>query len=456
MRTRFVGLTWLVALARLAALIVVLAASVAVSAQEGTFAIKNVRIFDGAKVIAKGTVVVKDGKISAVGAKVKIPSGIPVLDGSGKTLLPGLFDSHLHLADSGKAVGGVGLEEAAAYGITTVLDLNTGNPVDYEIFLKRVKSGEFPDGADLFTSGPGAIPPQQKAGGEQVLGPDQAKAWVDEHKAKGASYIKIFFDDQTEVGRNVPILDDATVKAVIDAAHQDGFLTVAHAMQEKRVRQLVDDGLDGLAHVSPAETFSPDFGQYLAAHHVYQTTNLISYAPPSYKAELAADPDLAAYMPASMIATLKSAKVAPTNHSDYAVANLKNIHAAHVPILAGTDSFYPYPPALHAELEIYVTEAGFTPLEALAAATANPAETYHLSDRGRIAPGLRADLLLVSGDPTTNILDTRKVFAVWKAGHKIDREALQAKLPNMPVAQPVGGGPPPAATAPGAQPPTRP
>lgn len=431
--------------------IVPLALAAGAFAQEGSFAIKNVRIFDGARVIAKGTVIVKDGKISAAGTKVNIPSGVPVVDASGKTLLPGFVDSHVHFVDSGKTTDGVTLEEAAAYGVTTVMDLATGNSTDYTIFLQRAKAGEFPDGADLFTAGPGAIPPGQRGGGVPVDEPDQAKAWVDAHKTGGADYIKIFFDDQSEVGRSAPILDDATVKALIQAAHQDGFLTLAHAMQEKRVRQLVDDGLDGLAHVSPAEVFSPDYGQFLATHHVFQITNLIAFAPPSYKADLAADPDLVPYMPAFMIASLKDAKIAPTNHFDYAVTNLKNIHAANVLILAGTDAFYPYSPLLHAELEIYVKDAGFTPLEALAAATGNPAQAYHLSDRGRIAPGLRADLLLVSGDPTTNILDTRKVFAVWKAGHKIDRRGLQSELTSIQPPPGRGGAP-----APATQPPAKP
>ncbi len=94
---------------------------------------------------------------------------------------------------------------------------------------------------------------------------------------------------------------------------------------------------------------------------------------------------------------------------------------AGVPLLAGTDAPAPgatYGASVHAELELFVHD-GLTATRALATATSVPARAFRLSDRGRIAPDMRADLLLVQGDPTTNILDTRKIVAVWKRGVRI-------------------------------------
>jgi imidazolonepropionase-like amidohydrolase len=107
-------------------------------------------------------------------------------------------------------------------------------------------------------------------------------------------------------------------------------------------------------------------------------------------------------------------------------------------VLAGTDANYPGPGnahpllraftghgiALHHELAL-LTRAGLTPAEALAAATSVPAAIFGLTDRGRIAPGLRADLLLVDGDPSADITATRDIAAIWRGGTRLPREQGQ-------------------------------
>lgn len=113
------------------------------------------------------------------------------------------------------------------------------------------------------------------------------------------------------------------------------------------------------------------------------------------------------------------------NHCMSAMTAILPLSAAHVPILAGTDvgNAGTAPGAsLHGELE-YLVEAGLTPQQALVAATSAPATAFHLADRGRIAPGLQADLLLVNGDPTADIKATRDILAIWKAGASVDRQA---------------------------------
>jgi imidazolonepropionase-like amidohydrolase len=94
-----------------------------------------------------------------------------------------------------------------------------------------------------------------------------------------------------------------------------------------------------------------------------------------------------------------------------------------VRILAGTDAGVPgtaHGASLHHELEL-LTQCGLTATQALAAATAVPAAWFGLSDRGRVAPGRQADLVLVRGDPTTDITHTRSILAVWRRGQRIDR-----------------------------------
>jgi imidazolonepropionase-like amidohydrolase len=103
---------------------------------------------------------------------------------------------------------------------------------------------------------------------------------------------------------------------------------------------------------------------------------------------------------------------------------LRQLAKAGVPLLTGTDSPSPgstYGASVHGELELLVG-AGLTPLQALAAATSAPARAFRLADRGRIAPGLRADLVLVDGDPTSDVRAARRIVAVWKKGVRVARE----------------------------------
>jgi imidazolonepropionase-like amidohydrolase len=327
-----------------------------------------------------------------------------------------------------------------------MMDMGVDNAFDYQVFMHKIKDNEFRTGADLFTAGVGASVPGGHGavrGTPELLfsSPEQAQPWVDGRSAAGSDYIKIFSETFAEHGRNIPTLTDAELAAVVTAAHHDHLLAITHTLQEARARRAVLAGVDGLAHISPYDKPSPDFGTFLAEHHVFQSTNLISYAPVSYKKELAEDPSLAPYMPKFMIEQLETARPFPDAKHEYSMEALKEIHAAGVPVVAGSDIGYPYAPLLHAELEIMVKDGGFTPIEALETATSNPAKVYPmLADRGRIAPGMRADLLLVEGDPTRDILATRRIVRVWRMGAEIDRSALKAELtaPELPR-----GGPPP-------------
>jgi len=113
---------------------------------------------------------------------------------------------------------------------------------------------------------------------------------------------------------------------------------------------------------------------------------------------------------------------------------IPQLSAANVPILAGTDvgnSGTAPGASLHGELE-YLVEAGLTPTQALVAATSATATAFKLVDRGRIAAGLRADLVLVNGNPADDIRVTRDIVAVWKLGVPVDRQtwlnrAMKAK-----------------------------
>ncbi len=398
------------------------------------FAIEHVRIFDGEQVIPADTVLVQDGEISKVGKNLSVPQGFHIIDGKGETLLPGLIDSHVHVFNRSA------LQQEMAFGVTTVLDMFT----DYH-FADQIKKeeaeGKDQDLADMRSAGTLITAPHGH-GTEYglkiptITSPDQAQAFVDARIAEGSDYIKIIYDDGSTYGMHIPTISKATMAAVVRAAHQRGKIAVVHIGAYQGARDAIGVGADGLAHLFVDRRPGPDFGKFVAAHHAYVTptlTVLASICGTKDGAALAADPRISDYLPDSALSNLKAVfPRRPGEHTDFDAAELaiQQLKAAGVPLLAGTDSGNlgtTYGASLHEELALLV-KAGLTPAAALATATSVPAHTYHLDDRGRIAPGLRADLLLVKGDPTQDIDRTRDIVAVWKNGVPFDRASYRAKI----------------------------
>ncbi|MFZ0296832.1 MAG: amidohydrolase family protein [Candidatus Sulfotelmatobacter sp.] len=395
----------------------------------GTFVVRNVRIFDGAQSIDADSVSVMDGVIVAVGRQVSVGSDVPVVDGRGDTLMPGLIDSHTHTYRY------VGLQHALLFGVTTELGME--DPPSFAVSIRKGQaSGQYLDGADLFTAGwPAAAPGGHGTGGPvpTIANASEARAFVDARVAEGSDYIKIIDDDGSAYGVEFPNISNETMAAVAAAAHRRGKLAIAHIGNYREARDAISAGVDGLAHLFVDQKPDADFGAFVAQHKVFVISTLTvleSLSKPS-GASLTYSPSLSSYLTEDAIRNLKG-------QSPYimfpprplSIANAfdaeRQLMRAGVPILAGTDS--PnigtwWGVSMHRELELLV-KGGMSSTQALAAATSVPAKVFHLEDRGRIAPGMRADLLLVEGDPTQDILRTRAIVQVWKMGIAIDRSRL--------------------------------
>jgi hypothetical protein len=171
------------------------------------------------------------------------------------------------------------------------------------------------------------------------------------------------------------------------------------------------------------------FGKYVAEHHAFIVPTLTvveSAGGVQSGASLTDDARLKPFLNGDEKRALRSSFPKKGNLRDdlaNATATVGQLKAAKVTILAGTDAPNPgttHGASIHRELELLV-KGGLTPTEALAAATASPARVFQLKDRGRVAAGLRADLVLVNGDPTTDILATRDIVTVWKGGVALTR-----------------------------------
>jgi imidazolonepropionase-like amidohydrolase len=402
-------------------------------ADSGTgFVIRNARVFDGRTVLVQSDVWVENNKIRAVGKNLKVPSNVKVIDASGDTLLPGLIDAHTH-------AWGDALKEAEIFGVTTELDMFTDAKYMQQI-KKEQAEGKDLDLADLRSAGtlataPGGHGTEYGIKIPTLSSPAEAQAWVDARIAEGSDYIKIVIDDASAYGGHRPTLDKETLKAVIDAAHKRGKMAVVHIGKQEDARAAIDAGADGLAHLFADSAPQPDFSKFVAAHHAFVVPTLSvleSVSGAGSGESLAADPHLAPYLTDDDIANLKRSfpKFSVTLSEKYAEETVAQLKAAHVSVLAGTDAPNPgtsHGVSIHREMELLV-RSGLTPQEALAAATSVPAASFHLDDRGVIAPGKRADLVLVKGDPTRDILATRDIVSVWKVGVEDDRASYRTAL----------------------------
>lgn len=405
------------------------------TAAAGSTLIRNVRVFDGHQTLGATSVLITDGRISAVEADLVAPDTATVVDGAGGMLLPGLIDAHTHTTSVPD------LEQALAFGVTTELDMFSTPEL---LTPLRAAAATRVDVADLRSAGVGATAP----GGHPtdlvdmgvfpafptLSGEEDPGEFVADRVAEGSDYIKLIVDDGQWLGTPIPTLSQPQIQQVVAAAHQHCKQAIAHASTHAETDQALTAGVDGLAHV-PLDLDPPtDFGHQAKRAGVFVIPTLSVWeAKFGYRREtaLATDPRLHQFIAPASLDYLSGtwAEVFGADQPDwpgpvYAKHATEQLHQAGVPLLAGTDAATPrsvHGLNMHGELAALV-EAGLSPPEALTTATATPAKCFGLTDRGRIKTGSRADLLLVAGDPTHDITATTGILGVWRHGHRLDRE----------------------------------
>lgn len=404
------------------------------------FAIVNVRVFDGTRVLEHTSVVVDHGTIARVGDG-PLPANIETIDGTGKTLLPGLIDAHTHAF-------GDALERALVFGVTTELDMFTDPTFAAAKRAEQKAPGGAPDRADLRSAGflltaPHGHGTEYGIPVPTVTSPAEAVAFVDARIAEGSDYIKIVYDDGANYGLSIPTISKSVLEAAVDEAHARGRLSLVHIGSMHGAEDAIDAGVSGLAHIfadAPADAAFVDRVSRKGAFVVPTLTVIESLTGVARGASLTTDPRLAPFLTPAERESLRQSfprRSGSPLRLEYALTSVQRLFEAGVPILAGTDAPNPgtaHGVSIHRELELLV-QAGLPPGAALAAATSVPARIFGMNDRGRIAPGLRADLLLVDGDPTTDITATRAIVAVWKGGVRAARDRV-ASGPTESVSAP--------------------
>ncbi len=215
---------------------------------ENSFAIRQVRVFDGDRVHQRANVIVQNGLIAEVGPAVRIPDGLPVIDGTGKTLIPGFLDAHTHSWGSAQ-------RDALRFGVTGQLDM-LGDWQRIPELRRQRESGERTDLADLWTSGAavtapgghgtqfGMAVPTLPAGGDGA-------AFAGARLGEGSDYIKIIVEDMSVYGAptRLPTLTPEQVTAAIAGTRAAGKLAVVHVAAQRDASHAVASDAHGLVHM---------------------------------------------------------------------------------------------------------------------------------------------------------------------------------------------------------------
>lgn len=418
-----------------------------------TWLIRDARVFDGEQMHAKRSVLVKDDKIADADYHGSAPAGAHIVDGAGRTLLPGLIDAHVHAYRH--------LDLPLMFGVTTQIDMFTGVETMQQISAK-MRGNDNRGQADMYSAGtlvtaPGGHGTEYGMAIPTLTRPEDAQAFVDARIAEGSYFIKIVMEPG-HPGHAMKTLDVPTVKAVIAAAHQRGKLAVVHVSNLADARAALEAGADGLAHLFNGERLSDaelaSFVKLVQQKRAFviPTMSVLESIAGLREDDVMGDAGLAALLTKEQAAALKVTYGQQVNAALMAAPNqvVAALNKAGAPLLAGTDagnSGTQYGISVLHELRSLV-QAGLTPRQALAAATSAPARAFKLADRGRIAKGYKANLLLVQGDAGSDIGALHHIVEVWKDGDavsplrkaQLDKVAQElAPRTQPPLALPAGG-----------------
>ena len=398
-----------------------------------TKAFTGARVIDGTAraPVDNATILVRGGRIVAVGPAVTIPADAERVPLAGKTIIPGLVNAHGHVGNTVGLEGGKysaenvqnDLKTYAAYGVTTVFSL--GDDQAASIAARDSQKTPALNRARLFVAGP-------------VLAPktvDEARKLVDEDAAMKVDIVKIRVDDN--LGTTAKMAPEI-YRAVIDQAHKKGLRVAVHLFYLEDAKQVLDAGADFIAHsVRDVEVDDAFVGMLKRKDVCYCPTLMREVSTFVYESTPSwfTDPLFLKHVDPKTVETLKqparqeqmhSSKSAQRYKAQLPVAsrNLKKLSDAGVTIAMGTDTG---PPARFQgyfelmELEM-MAKAGLTPQKVLASATRDAARCMKLDGEiGTLAANKWADFVVLDADPLADISNVKKISAVYIAGNAVAR-----------------------------------
>jgi imidazolonepropionase-like amidohydrolase len=433
----------------LTAALVAAAAAFAAQAKAEVTVLRDFTLIDGTgrAPLSNAALIMDNGRIRWVGPakQLKAPKGAQTVRLPGKYVMPGIIDLHVHVGNVADVVQDKkfhtrenvenDLKTYAAYGVTTVQSMGTDQDLIFQV-RKEQRAGR-PAMARVYTAGQGFVFKGGYGGlvgvNEPISSVSEVDAAVARQAAKGVDLIKLWLDD--ELG-TMPKMPPEMTQAIIDSAHRRGLRVVGHIFYLEDAKRLVRQGIDGLAHSVRDKPVDQELIDMMKARGTWQLAETLSREASLFvygeRAPFLDDPFFRKAVSPRTVEILadpkrqQSIQANPHFHDlpkflAMAQRNLKTLADAGVNYGYGTDAG---PPARipgffeHWELELMV-QAGFTPAQAIHAATGRAAEFLRANDLGVLERGRWGDLVVLDANPLADIKNTRRINAVYVAGRKV-------------------------------------
>ncbi len=432
------------------------------AAQSPTVVFDGARILDGngGTPIEQGRIVVRDGRIVAVGSQqsIAMPAGATRVDVTGKTIMPAMINVHAHMGYEGYTTWGARnhtatnlldhLQREAFYGVAAATSVGS-SPTEMSLQFQRDQQAGKLAPAARFLFMPGMAPPNGgpdhilKAATDElkvineVTTPEDAAAAIRRMAAQGLRHVKMWVDDR---GGTYPKLSPDVVNAIVREAHAHNMIVHAHATQLADQKLVVTAGTDVLVHMVQNVALDDEHLALLREKKPYWAT-VISLGDPVEVCRN--DPFFEDALPAALVSKIRSntervaltANCAPpspnaANRERMLAQNFPKYIAAGVKLVLATDTgLHPghtFGSGEHVELARWV-QLGLPPAQAIVAATKTPAELMGLNDLGTLAAGKRASFIVLNANPLDDIHNTRAIADVYLDGVRFDRGAMLRK-----------------------------
>jgi imidazolonepropionase-like amidohydrolase len=392
--------------------------------------------------------IIDNGRIRWVGpaSQVRMPAGAERINLAGKFVMPGIINLHGHIGNTVDLTQDAkfytrenieqNLKTYASYGVTTVLSMGTDQDLIFHIRDEQ-RSGR-PSVCRVYTAGQGFVFKGGYGGlvgvNPQVASMADVNAEIVSLAAKKVDIIKLWMDDHLGTQKKMPY---SVGKAIVEGAHRHHLRAAAHIFYLEDARQMVDDGVNGLAHSVRDKAVDQALIDGMKKHGTWQMAATLSREASMFvfgaDAPFLDLPFFTRGVSANVLETLKSPAYQQTIRADpefsryqgffeMAKKNLKTLADAGVRYGMGTDTGPPgrFPGYFeHWEMQLMV-DAGLTPMQVIVAATKSGAEFLEAKDLGTLESAKWADLIVLDRNPLENIKNAQTIRAVYIAGNRVN------------------------------------
>jgi imidazolonepropionase-like amidohydrolase len=379
----------------------------------GVTAFEGARLIvgDGSAPIENATLVMEGARILQAGraADVSVPAGANRVSLAGKTVMPMIIDTHVHLSPTREQIVR-DLKRRAYFGVSAAMSLGTDK---YDVL--DLRSQVIPGAARFFSAGRGITMPEpgRITVPHWITTEEEGRKAVQELAAQKVDIVKVWVDTRDDKYKKVP---PEIYGPMIDEAHKLGLRVTAHIFNMEDAKGLMRANLDAFAHgVRDKDVDDETVAMFKARPNLILTPNLPDRG---VKTDLSW---LKPGLPAAEFEKLEAANTDKAREQAFfgiQSRNLAKMNAAGVRITLGTDGNRPW--AVHEEMED-MTLSGMTPMQVIVAATRNGAEFLRISDAGTLQAGKSADFIVLDANPLDDIKNTRKIASVYLRGAAVDR-----------------------------------